>query len=123
MCIEENIMDLDETILRKFINNCPKCGGELKPYTPLPGLGPAKAYCPSCDILRMSTSIPYLCVNCNSTKFYNEDREKADNIDSLIVDKHCQLYDKKSLFTKGFIYREGLSEEERDKLLDEIKKL
>lgn len=117
------MMDLNETVLRKFINNCPKCGRELRPYSPLPGLCPVTAYCPSCDILRMSYSIPFLCVNCNSTKFYNEDRERTNKIDNLVVDKSCQLYDKKSFFTKGFVYREDLSEEDRNKLLEEIKKL
>ena len=116
-------MDLNETVLRKFINNCPKCGGEIKPYSPLPGLPPAIAYCPSCDILRMHSSIPFLCANCNSTRFYNEDRERASKIDSLVVDKLSQLYDKKSFFTKGFVYREDLSEEERNKLSEKIKKL
>lgn len=116
-------MDLNDTVLRKFINNCPKCGGELKPYSPLPGLGPVNAYCPSCDILRMYSSIPFLCANCNSTKFYNEDRERASKIDGFATDKLSQLYDKKSFFTKGFIYREYLSEEERNKLSEEIKKL
>lgn len=116
-------MGLNDTVLRKFINNCPKCEGELKPYSPLPGLGPVNAYCPSCNILRMNSSIPYLCTNCNSTKFYNEDRERASKIDGLIVDKLSQLYDKKSFFTKGFVYREDLSEEERNKLSEEIKKL
>lgn len=114
---------LNETILRKFINNCPKCGNELRPYSPLLGLSPANAYCPFCDILRMSSFIPFLCINCNSTKFYNEDRERANEIDSLVVDKSCQLYDKNSIFTKGFIYRDDLSEEERNRLLGEIKKL
>lgn len=117
------MINLIETDLRKFINNCPKCGRELKPYSPLPGLPPANAYCPSCDILRMSSAIPFLCTNCNSTKFYNEDRERTSKIDNLIVDKFCQLYDTKNVFTKGFIYREDLNEEERNKLLEEIKKL
>lgn len=115
--------DLNETDLRKFINNCPKCGEELKPYSPLPGLPPANAYCPSCDILRMHSSIPFLCANCDSTKFYNEDREGANKIDGLVVDKLHQLYDTKCVFSKGFVYREDLSEEERNNLLEEIKKL
>lgn len=119
----ENMTELNDTVLKKFINNCPKCGGELKPYSLLPGLRPVKAYCPFCDILRMHSSIPYLCVNCNSAKFYNDDREKASVIDNLVADKIPRLYDKKSFFTKRFVYREDLCEEERDKLLEEIKKL
>lgn len=118
-----NMADLNQAYLRKFINNCPKCEEELRPYSPLPGLCPVAAYCPFCDILRMHSSIPFLCASCNSTKFYNEDREGASKIDSLVVDKFHQLYDTKSLFSKGFVYREDLSEEERNKLLEEIKKL
>lgn len=114
---------LIETELRKFINNCPKCGEELKPYSPLPGMCPVSAYCPSCDILRMNSMSPLLCVNCHSTRFYNDDREMASKIDSLITDKLHQLYDTKNVFTKGFVYRDDVSKEERNVLLEDVKKL
>jgi hypothetical protein len=115
---------LNEEVLSRFINNCPKCEAKLKPYTPLPGLSPVISYCPSCDILRTSfLSVPVLCKNCNSKQFYNEDREKTSKIDSSITDKIGKLYDKKSLFSKKWIYRKDLEEDEINKLLEEIKEL
>lgn len=115
---------INETMLKKFINNCPKCGKGLKPYAPLPGLPPANAYCPNCDILRVhSSAIPFLCEDCNSRNYYNEDRDKASQIDRLITNKITKLYDKDSLFTKGWILRKDVSEEERKNILEEIGKL
>lgn len=117
------VSDLDEATLSKFIDNCPKCERELKPYTVLPGLSPAKAYCPSCDILRISSSIPVLCTNCNSTKYYNENRYEANMIDGLVVKKWRRLYNKKSVFKGKLEYREDLDEENKNKLIEEIKEL
>lgn len=114
------VSGLDEAALSKFIDNCPKCERELKPYTVLPGLTPAKAYCPSCDILRRSSSIPVLCTNCNSTKYYNENRYEADRIDDLVVKKFSRLH----VFAKGKIeYRKDLDEEDKNRLSEEIKEL
>lgn len=117
------IDELDEATLSKFIDNCPECGGELKPYTVLPGLSPAKAYCPSCDILRRSSSIPVLCANCSSTKYYNPDRHEADRIDDLVVKKWGRLYNEKSIFKGKLEYREDLDEKNKNRLVEEIKEL
>ena len=79
--------------LTTFIDYCPKCGGELQGYCQLPGLPSSKSYCPSCDILRMHRAFtPYLCKNCNSTSFYNQDREKESVIHGLMMEAYDKLY-------------------------------
>lgn len=113
--------------LKRYIDNCTKCEGDLKNFTVLLGFPSVKSYCPNCDIIKMASGFgANLCGTCHSPSFYHEERRSMGTLENEVVKIYGDLYESIPVNERvggGPVSRRKMNRLDLDVRLKEINKL